>query len=30
MAEVSLLINGKEYSLACDEGQEQRILDLGH
>lgn len=30
MAEVALLINGKEYSLACDEGQEQRILDLGH
>jgi cell division protein ZapA len=30
MAEVSLLINGKKYSLACDEGQEQRILDLGH
>jgi|TARA_R110000868_G_scaffold78197_3_gene223300 cell division protein ZapA len=29
MAEVSLLINGKQYSLACDEGQEQRILDLG-
>lgn len=29
MAEVSLLINGKSYSLACDDGQEQRILDLG-
>lgn len=29
MAEVSLQINGKSYSLACDDGQEQRIMDLG-
>tara|TARA_R110002124_G_scaffold64985_2_gene177372 strand:+ start:177716 stop:178069 length:354 start_codon:yes stop_codon:yes gene_type:complete len=30
MAEVSLKINGKDYSLACDEGQQQRIIDLGN
>jgi cell division protein ZapA len=30
MAEVSLKINGKDYSLACDDGQQQRILDLGN
>ena len=29
MSEVKLNIHGKEYSLACDPGQEQRIMDLG-
>lgn len=29
MSEVKLVIHGKEYSLDCDPGQEQRILDLG-
>ena len=30
MSEVTLKINKRGYSLACDEGQEQRINDLGH
>lgn len=30
MSEVTLKINNRGYSLACDEGQEQRLADLGH
>ncbi len=30
MPEVTLKINNRGYSLACDSGQEQRIVDLGH
>lgn len=29
MAQVSLSIHGKPYGIACDEGQEQRVLELG-
>ena len=28
MAEVTLSINGRNYGIACDDGQEQRVLDL--
>ena len=30
MGEVTLTINSKNYSIACDEGQEQRVIDLSH
>ncbi|PCI56795.1 MAG: cell division protein ZapA [Alphaproteobacteria bacterium] len=30
MSEVTLKINNRGYSLACDDGQEQRLVDLGH
>lgn len=30
MAEVNITINGKQYGIACDDGQEQRVLDLAH
>jgi len=30
MAQVTLTINGKNYGIACDEGQEQRVVDLAH
>ncbi len=30
MSEVTLKINNRGYSLACDEGQEARINELGH
>lgn len=29
MAEVNVTINGRTYGIACDDGQEQRVLDLG-
>ena len=29
MADVSLTINGKVFNIACDDGQEQRVVDLG-
>lgn len=29
MAEVSLKINGKSYGIACDDGQEPRLMELG-
>ncbi len=29
MAEVNLSINGRNYGVACDDGQENRVLDLG-
>lgn len=29
MAEVSLNINGKAYGISCDDGQEQRVVQLG-
>lgn len=28
MGEVNLSINGRNFSIACDDGQEQRVLDL--
>lgn len=28
MAEINVLINGRNYGIACDDGQEQRVLDL--
>lgn len=30
MAEVDIRINGKQFSIACDDGQEQRVVDLAH
>lgn len=30
MAEVSVTINGRSYDIACDDGQEQRLIDLAH
>lgn len=30
MADVSVSINGKQFNIACDEGQEQRVLDLAN
>src|SRR5690606_1962005 len=29
MPSVSVMINGKSYRMACDEGQEQHLIDLG-
>ena len=29
MAEVTLSINGRDYGISCDDGQEQRVQDLG-
>ncbi len=29
MAQVAVVINGKEYSLACDDGQQERIRAAG-
>lgn len=30
MSEITLKINNRGYSLACDPGQEQRLVDLSH
>ena len=30
MAEVNLVINSRNYSVSCDDGQEQRLMDLAH
>ncbi len=30
MAEVSVSINGRPFNIACDEGQEQRVMDLAN
>lgn len=30
MAEVSVSINGRQYNIACDAGQEQRVMDLAN
>lgn len=30
MASVSVMINGKSYRMACDEGQEQHLIGLGN
>lgn len=30
MGEVNLTINGRNFGVSCDDGQEQRVLDLGH
>ncbi len=30
MAEVNLNINGRNYGIACDAGQEKRVKDLGY
>lgn len=30
MAEVNLNINGRNYGVACDDGQEKRLKDLGY
>ena len=30
MAELTLTINGRNYGISCEDGQEQRVLDLGH
>lgn len=30
MAEVTLTINGRSFGISCDDGQEQRVLNLGH
>ena len=29
MADVSLTINGRNYSISCDDGQERRVMELG-
>ena len=30
MAEVNLSINGRNYGIACDDGQEKRVKELGY
>lgn len=30
MGDVSLSINGRQYGIACDNGQEDRVLELGY
>lgn len=30
MGSVSLAINGRNYTIACDDGQERRVMELGH
>lgn len=30
MAELTLTINGRNFSVSCDSGQEQRVVDLAH
>ncbi len=30
MSEVNVSINGRQYGIACDEGQEQRVMDLAN
>jgi len=30
MAEVDIRINGRQFSIACDDGQEQRVIDLAN
>ena len=30
MGEVTITINGHNYGIFCDDGQEQRVMDLGH
>lgn len=30
MAQVNLTINGKNFGMECDDGQEQRVTDLGN
>ncbi len=30
MGEVNVKINGRNYGISCQDGQEQRVLDLGH
>ena len=29
MAQVAVVINGRSYRVSCDEGQEERVLELG-
>lgn len=30
MAEVKISMNGRQYGIACDDGQEQRVMDLAN
>ncbi|HOO81469.1 MAG TPA: cell division protein ZapA [Alphaproteobacteria bacterium] len=30
MAEVNITINGRSFGISCEDGQEQRVLDLSH
>lgn len=30
MAEVNITINGRSFGISCEDGQEQRVSDLGH
>jgi cell division protein ZapA len=30
MAEINLTINGRNYGIACDDGQEKRVKELGY
>ncbi|MGB4056586.1 MAG: cell division protein ZapA [Alphaproteobacteria bacterium] len=30
MAQINLTINGRNYGIACDDGQEKRVRDLGY
>lgn len=30
MAELTLTINGRNYGISCEDGQEQRVIDLSH
>lgn len=30
MAEITLTINGRSFGISCDNGQEQRVMELGH
>lgn len=30
MGNVSLTVNGRSYAISCDDGQERRVMELGH
>ncbi len=30
MGNVSLTVNGRAYAISCDDGQERRVMELGH
>lgn len=30
MAQITLTINGRNFGISCEDGQEQRVLELGH
>jgi cell division protein ZapA len=30
MGNVTLTVNGRQYAISCDDGQERRVMELGH